>query len=393
VCRSAAVAAARFGVADAPGAGVVLTRTGRAFFSPADQPTATALLDRVRSGFDALGLWDDLATDWAVLDCELLPWSAKAGELLRTQYAAVGAAATSSLAAEAAVLSATATRLAGAPGDLSAEAGTGGTLVGSSGTGGTRTGGIGTGGTRTGTGGIGTGVGTGTDLQVEATAGPVGAGPQAHASAEAAQARALAERAGERAGMAGAFVDAYRHYCWPTDGLDGLALAPFQVLATEGEVHALRPHPWHIDLSRRLVAHDPVTFRATRTMDVDLTDASSEASAVAWWEELTAAGGEGMVVKPRDVVVTTGRGIAQPGVKCRGREYLRIVYGPEYTTPHQLGRLRERGLGHKRALALREFALGIEALERFVARRPLHRVHECVFGVLALESEPVDPRL
>lgn len=322
VCRSAAVAAARFGVVDAPGAGVVLTRTGRAFFPPADQSTATALLDRVRSGFDALGLWDEMATDWAVLDCELLPWSAKAGELLRTQYAAVGAAATSSLAAEASVLSATAARLSGDP-----------------------------------------------------------------------QARALAARAGERAGMAGAFVDAYRHYCWPTDGLDGLALAPFQVLATEGEVHALRPHPWHTDIARRLVAHDPATFRATRTIDVDLTDAASEAAAVAWWEDLTAVGGEGMVVKPRDVVARTARGIAQPGVKCRGPEYLRIIYGPEYTTPSQLDRLRQRGLGHKRALALREFALGIEALERFVARQPLHRVHECVFGVLALESEPVDPRL
>jgi hypothetical protein len=51
------------------------------------------------------------------------------------------------------------------------------------------------------------------------------------------------------------------------------------------------------------------------------------------------------------------------------------------------------GLGHKRSLAQREFALGIEALERFVAVEPLYRVHECVFGVLALESEPVDPRL
>jgi protein phosphatase len=64
---------------------------------------------------------------------------------------------------------------------------------------------------------------------------------------------------------------------------------------------------------------------------------------------------------------------------------------PEYTA--HLGRLRERGLGRKRALALREFALGIESLERFVRHEPLRRVHECVFGVLALESEPVDPRL
>jgi protein phosphatase len=100
-----------------------------------------------------------------------------------------------------------------------------------------------------------------------------------------------------------------------------------------------------------------------------------------------------MVVKPRDVVATTDRGLSQPGIKVRGRDYLRIIYGPEYTAPDQIDRLRQRGLGHKRALARREFALGIEALERFVRGEPLFRVHECVFGVLALESEPVDPRL
>jgi protein phosphatase len=61
--------------------------------------------------------------------------------------------------------------------------------------------------------------------------------------------------------------------------------------------------------------------------------------------------------------------------------------------PDHLDRLRERGLGAKRGLALREFALGAEALDRFVKREPLRRVHECVFAVLALESEPIDPRL
>ena len=98
-------------------------------------------------------------------------------------------------------------------------------------------------------------------------------------------------------------------------------------------------------------------------------------------------------MKPHDVIARHGNRLAQPGIKCRGREYLRIIYGAEYTSPDQLDRLRERGLGHKRALAIREFSLGIEALERFVAAEPLYRVHECVFGVLALESEPVDPRL
>ena len=114
---------------------------------------------------------------------------------------------------------------------------------------------------------------------------------------------------------------------------------------------------------------------------------------MAWWEELTGRGGEGMVVKPLDFVTQGGRGLVQPAVKCRGREYLRIIYGPEYTAPENLDRLRSRGLAGKRSLALREFALGMEGLERFVRREPLRRVHECVFGVLALESEPVDPRL
>ena len=143
---------------------------------------------------------------------------------------------------------------------------------------------------------------------------------------------------------------------------------------------------------RRICEHDDLLL-ATAHRVVDVDDENSVAEGVAWWEELTAKGGEGMVVKPLDFVVKSERGLVQPAVKCRGREYLRIIYGPEYSTPEALNRLRSRGLGAKRSLALREFALGIEALERFVKREPLRRVHECVFGVLALESEPVDPRL
>ncbi|WJI59682.1 hypothetical protein NLY33_13635 [Mesorhizobium sp. C432A] len=126
---------------------------------------------------------------------------------------------------------------------------------------------------------------------------------------------------------------------------------------------------------------------------VDLADAGSCAEAVAWWETLTDSGGEGMVVKPHDFVSRNKKGLMQPALKVRGQEYLRIIYGPEYDAPDNLVRLRERGLGGKRSLALREFALGHEALKRFVAKEPLRRVHECVFGVLALESEPIDPRL
>ena len=115
---------------------------------------------------------------------------------------------------------------------------------------------------------------------------------------------------------------------------------------------------------------------------------------VAWWNELTNAGGEGIVVKPFDFVARSRHGAVQPGIKCRGPEYLRIIYGPEYSLPSNLERLRARGsLAHKRSLALREFALGIESLQRFVNREPLYRLHEAVFGVLALESEPIDPAL
>ena len=124
-----------------------------------------------------------------------------------------------------------------------------------------------------------------------------------------------------------------------------------------------------------------------------MTDTASVEEATQWWEELTGRGGEGMVVKPLDFIVRGRRGLMQPAVKCRGPEYLRITYGPEYLLPENLDRLRSRSVSTKRSLAVREFALGIEALERFVRQEALRRVHECVFGVLALESEPVDPRL
>ncbi|MEX2557784.1 MAG: polynucleotide kinase-phosphatase [Actinomycetota bacterium] len=317
VCRDAEVAARRFGIADNEAAGTIVTRTGRPFLTNATQEIE--LLAKVRAGLTAIDLWAFLDTDWVVLDAELLPWSAKAEELLRRQYASVGAAATATLRAESAVLDS--------------------------------------------------------------------------ALARGAEVADLAAHTAERRDMAERFVNAYRHYCWPVDSINDLRLAPFQILAGEGKVHALTDHLWHLDVLTRLAETDPSTFRATATITVDLDDADSEAAATAWWEEMTGRGGEGMVVKPIDVVHRGPRGLSQPGIKCRGPEYLRIIYGPEYTAEANLARLRSRGLGHKRSLALREFALGIEALERFVAAEPLYRVHECAFGVLALESEPVDPRL
>ncbi|GHD21181.1 polynucleotide kinase-phosphatase [Streptomyces galbus] len=205
----------------------------------------------------------------------------------------------------------------------------------------------------------------------------------------------LLSRQQERAADAAAFTAAYRHYCWPTDGLDGVRLAPFQVLAVQGRSLAGLPHDEQLALLDRLVEHDGSgLLHTTRRLYVDTGAPESVRAGVDWWLEMTGRGGEGMVVKPVGALVRDGEGrLVQPGVKCRGREYLRIIYGPEYTRPDHLARLRGRFLQHKRSLALREYALGLEALDRLAGGEPLWRVHEAVFGVLALESEPVDPRL
>lgn len=315
LCRDEGVAARRFGMADA-GAGAVLTRTGRPFFN--DATREHAVLDRVRAAVTRAGLWEELDTDWMVLDAELMPWSAKAADLLRTQYAPLATAARMTLADAGAVLDAAVPRLA--------------------------------------------------DLEP------------------------LRARYAERLELVGLYRDAYRRYCWEVSSVDDLRLACFHLLATEGAVHVDRDHIWHMSTLARLAGDDPLLM-ATAHRAVDVTDEAAIDAAVDWWRELTERGGEGMVVKPLSFVARSRRGLVQPAVKCRGREYLRIIYGPEYTLPDDLEELRTRSLGRKRSLALREFALGIEALQRFVRREPLYRVHECVFGVLALESEPVDPRL
>ena len=197
----------------------------------------------------------------------------------------------------------------------------------------------------------------------------------------------------QRSELAGKYVDAYRRYCWPVSELSDFKLAPFHILATEGKVHTDKQHDWHIQQIAKFAAADEALLLATKHKIIQVGDEASCAAGTEWWESLTAAGGEGMVVKSMDFVCRGKKGFAQPAVKCRGAEYLRIIYGPEYTLPEHLVRLKKRGLGRKRSLALREFSLGIESLNRFVEKAPLRDIHECVFGVLALESEPVDPRL
>ena len=316
VCRDAAIARERFGV-DSGETGAVYTRTGRPFFDDAGE--TEAVLSRLRAAVDSASLWDELGTGWLVLDCELLPWSAKAMELVRRQYAAVGAGARAGLTATVATLETAAAR----------------------------------------------------GLELDG----------------------LLDRQRARLDHVERYADAYRRYVWPVSGVADLRIAPFHVLAAETGVFTDREHGWHLELCDRLVAADPDWIKRTDRRIVDVTDEPSQAEATAWWEEMTGAGGEGMVVKPLAFIARGRKGLVQPGVKCRGREYLRIIYGPEYADPSQIDRLRSRGVGRKRSLALREFGLGVEALERFVRHEPLYRVHECVFAVLALESEPVDPRL
>jgi protein phosphatase len=213
------------------------------------------------------------------------------------------------------------------------------------------------------------------------------------ASSQQGDARPLLETYQQRQQLACHYVAAYRRYCWTVRSIDDLKLAPFHLLATEGAVHVDKPHTWHMKQLAELCRADQSLLLTTTCKIVDVNDDNSVAEGLTWWQSLTQRGGEGMVVKPTAFIAHGKHGLIQPAVKCRGPEYLRIIYGPAYDLPENLVRLRQRGLGRKRGLALREFALGIESLERFITGEPLRRVHECVFGVLALESEPVDPRL
>lgn len=312
VCRDLKIARERFGVMDGK-VGVCYTRTGRPFFP--NRGDETELILRVQTALSKSGFWEEFGSDWFCLDCELMPWSAKARELIQSQYAAVGAAGIASLESVVAALD-----------------------------------------------------------QSPAAASLSGTYRQRLE-------RLLQYRA------------AYRQYCWPVHSLEDYRLAPFHLLASEGSVHTDKTNRWHMETLHRLAAADPSLIVATPFLEIDVTDPVAIEQASRWWEQLTSQGGEGMVVKPLDFVARGPKGLIQPALKCRGREYLRIIYGPEYTADDQLPRLRARGLSGKRSLALREFALGVEALQRFVDREPLRRVHECVFGVLAIESEPVDPRL
>jgi protein phosphatase len=316
VCRDESVVKQRFGILN-NSIGICYTRTGRNFFN--NSTLETEFLARINAALTASNFWEEFQTNWVCLDCELMPWSAKAQELLQQQYAPVGTAARHGFAGAIEHLERAKQR--------------------------------------------------GVDVS------PV------------------LDKYRDRAELAERYVDAYRRYCWPVNSLADFKLAPFHILATEGKVHADKNHCWHMEQIAKICDCDPELLLATECKVVEIGNNDSQLAGIQWWEKLTDTGGEGMVVKPMEFTVKNRKGLVQPAVKCRGKEYLRIIYGLEYSLPEHLEKLRSRGLAAKRSLALREFALGIEALERFVAGAPLRQVHECVFGVLAMESEPVDPRL
>lgn len=301
VCRDADAARTRFGVATGE-MGMILSRTGRAFFN--DRAKSEAFLARVRGAMTEVRFWQRHATAWALLDCEVMAWSARAQP---------GLTETSSL------LATTALR--------------------------------------------------------DASAGD------------------LASRLAERHACATTDADAVHRSCRPVGAIDDFRIAPFHVLATEGVVHMDKEHVWHMSECARLSEPGDRVLMTTRHRVVDLADEASTHAAADWWLALTDAGGEGMVVKPRDFIGRGRKGIVQPAIKVRGPEYLRTIYGADYDMPDTLARLRDRSLGMKRSLAYREFILGHEALTRFMAMQPLRKVHEAVFAILALESEPVDTRL
>lgn len=315
ICKDEIVSKNRFGLIG-EGRGIIYTRTGRRFFS--DQHIEHAVLERLSESLHRANFWEKFESDWFCFDCELMPWSLKAQELIHTHYAAVGTASRNALSSIISLLNNT---------PLSDEI------------------------------------------------------------------EKMRSEYASRAQLSKQYEEAYRRYCWPVNSIDDIKLAPFHFLATEGKTYFDKTHEWHMQTMHTLCQYDPAWLIATSYKVVNLANTIECEEAISWWQSLTTCGGEGMVIKPMDFISYGQRGLVQPAIKCRGAEYLRIIYGPEYSRQSNLIRLKERGLNKKRNLALKETALGIEALERFVKKEPLRKVHECIFGVLALESAPIDPRL
>ncbi|WP_299218464.1 polynucleotide kinase-phosphatase [uncultured Aquimarina sp.] len=298
------------------GIGKIYTRTGRDFFT--DLELEQAILRRFRDAMNQSDFWNTFSSDWAIFDCELMPWSAKAMQLIEDQYAAVGSAG---------------------------------------------------------------------EIAIKAISRQLENGVSKHP-----ELNDLLNKTKQHSNLNAKFRKAYNQYCWDVKSIEDYKIAPFHLLATEGKVHTDKDHQWHMDTIADIAIKDSLLI-ATPYKVIHLDNKKEIMDAIDWWVQLTEKGGEGMVVKPFEFITKGKKGLIQPAIKCRGKEYLRIIYGADYDTEQNLKNLRNRGLSKKRSMAIKEFSLGLEALDRFVNKAPLRDVHECVFGVLAMESEPVDPRL
>ncbi|MBY3433541.1 polynucleotide kinase-phosphatase [Rhizobium laguerreae] len=313
VCRDPAAARARFHTDD-DHIGHIWTRSGNSFFKDENR---RAVLERI--ALSAGPLFDDLKTDWLLLDAEIMPWNTKAASLIRDQYAPTGKAAQ-----------------------------------------------------------IGTG------LVAEALS--------RFSQREVTDVDDLLSRFHDRHGNAEAFDKVWRGYSWETPTIDDLRIAPFHVLASEGRVHSHERHSTHMRWIDMIVGKDAIMAK-TDFAEVSLSDPKAMEAVIDKWLHDTRRGAEGIVVKPHSFTVVQGRDMIQPALKVRGLDYLRIIYGVDYSLEENLVRLRDRATRSKRARAIKEHALGVEALDRLVRGEPLRRVHECVAAIIGLESDPSDPRL
>jgi len=314
VTRSVEAAQRRFGTDDGK-AGVVYTRTGKAYFN--DDEIEAQVINRIGVALEKSGLWEELQSDWVLLDAELMPWSAKAQDMINTQYLSTAVAAINSA-----------------------------------------------------------------DMLLN------GLNP----SKSVEELSLLKQKAQLQKSNAQELKSVVDGYCWPINSIEDYRIAPFHILAVEGQLFIDKPHTWHMLHLEKLATED-IILTTTGWRVIDPNSKNECESFVRWWTDHTSAGGEGMVLKPKAFTVRGSKGLIQPAMKVRGREYLRIIYGPDYDMEDNIERLRERGLGKKFSLAEREYILGLEGLQRFVEKRPLSEIHACALGVLALESEPVDPRL
>ncbi|MDX8376740.1 MAG: polynucleotide kinase-phosphatase, partial [Mariprofundales bacterium] len=294
ICQSEKVAQERFGIIG-EGIGICYTRTGRSFFT--DSGLEQALLNRLKLALDKTNFWHDFNTQWACFDCELMPWSMKAQELIKQQYAAVGASSNIALSMASELICKAKNR--------------------------------------------------GIDM---------GELPDSFAI---------------KVNKTAKYTAAYRQYCWSVNDINDLKVAPFHIMATEGNSYFNKDHIWHMQEIAKICAADPDVLLATKYKLINIADKNSKDEGMQWWLDLTANGGEGLVIKPYNFIEKGKKGLIQPALKCRGAEYLRIIYGPEYDTMHNLNALRKRGLSTKRSMAIRELALGFESLKRFVNHDPL----------------------